>query len=221
MEEYIDVIKESIIFKGLKEEEIKGMFGCLSAYKKAYKAGEYVFRNGERINGAGIILSGEALIIKEDYWGNQTILQKLMPGDLFGEVFAILGTNTSQMSVIVQKDSAIMFIDMNKLINVCTSACEFHNRVVHNMVFALALKNNGLNQKINHLTQKKTRDKLMSFLSEQATINGSNKFKIPYNRQQLADYLSVDRSAMSSELSKMKNERIIDFDKNTFCIIGK
>ena len=218
MKNYLSVIKKSPLFSGITGEETEDMLGCLSAQHKKYKKGQFIFRTGETISAVGMVLSGSVHIIKEDFWGNRTIIAEVSPGSLFGETFACLKSEALGVSVLAAEHSEIIFLDVQRIMTVCTSACEFHTRLIRNLLSVLAEKNMMLTKKIEHIAKRTTREKLLSYLSAESLKNNNASFEIPFNRQQLADYLCVDRSAMSNELCKLRDEGMLTFEKNNFSL---
>lgn len=213
-----EILKECILFKNISEDDIIKMLDCMTYYEKNYAKGETVYFVGDKIKSVGIVLVGGVNIIQEDYWGNRTILENLVVGDIFGESFSYAEVESIPISVITIEKTKLIFIDYSKIVNACNSICVYHASLIRNMLEILAKKNVMLMQKIGHLAKRTTREKLLSYLSIQALNNKSNNFYIPFNRQELADYLSVDRSAMSYELSKMRDENILLFEKNHFIL---
>ncbi|MDD6145649.1 MAG: Crp/Fnr family transcriptional regulator, partial [Oscillospiraceae bacterium] len=171
---------------------------------------------GEILDDIPVLVKGKLLIQKDDYWGNRSILGNIDAGEMFGEAYAAPGSGPLLNDVVAVEDSAVLFFDVNRIMTTCSSACRFHTLVVQNLIFALSEKNRKLVQKLGHMSKRTTREKLISYLSEEAKKQNSSRFEIPFNRQQLADFLSVDRSAMSNELGKMRNEGLIAFHKNHF-----
>lgn len=218
MKKYLKLLKNTKLFEGITEAEIETVLGCLSASVMSYKKGDIVFHRGERITSVALLLEGGIHIQKEDYWGNLSILNEISEGDIFGEVYACLGNDKILNHAVAVKPSVVLFLDVGRILTLCPSACRFHGRLVRNLLSVLALKNKMLTQKLEHMSQRTTREKLLSYLSEQSLRTGSSSFTIPFNRQQLADFLSVDRSAMSNELSKMRDEGILLFEKNHFVL---
>lgn len=218
MERYLDVMKQSALFAGIGETEICAMVDCLAAVRVSRKKKSFLFREGDTSSEAGLVLSGCLHVIQEDFWGNRTILTEVGPGQLFGETYAYLQEEPLSVSVVAAADTEVLLLNCRRVLTVCTSACIFHNRLIHNMVRILAEKNLMLTRKMEHISRRTTREKLLSYLSEQSRRQVAPSFTIPFNRQQLADYLSVDRSAMSSELGKMKKEGLLDFEKNRFTL---
>ena len=216
MEKYFNIIKKSPLFKGIEINEISAVLNCLSATQSKYKKDEFIFISGEKISTVGMVLSGQVHIIKEDFWGNRTIIAQISAGCLFGETYACVQAESLGVSVIASENAHILFMDIHRMITVCTSACDFHTKLIRNLLSVLAEKNLMLTKKMEHVSKRTTRDKLLSYLSAQSLKSGESYFEIPFNRQQLADYLSVDRSAMSNELCKLRDEGILTFQKNRF-----
>ena len=215
-EKEIEILKESALFSGIETDKISSMLSCLSAKTGDYEKDTYIYSPGDRVKSVGIILSGGVYVVNEDYWGNRSIVSKLGPAEMFGEAFSCAEEEKIPIGVVTSEKSRILFIDYRKIITTCSSACVFHTSLIRNMVRILAMKNLLLMQKIEHMAKRTTREKVLSFLSEQATKAGSGTFDIPFNRQELADYLAVDRSALSSELGRMRDEGILRFHKNHF-----
>lgn len=219
MKKYIPIMKKTKVFAGVGDDEINSMLSCLGARLCTYKKGEYVFRQGEHISDISVLVEGNLHIQKDDYWGNRSILGQIAVGEMFGEAYVSPENSTLLNDVVAIEDSAIIFFNVKRIITTCPSACRFHSIVVQNMFFAISEKNRKLVQKLGHMSKRTTREKLISYLSEEAEKQSSSSFIIPFNRQQLADFLSVDRSAMSNELCKMRGEGMIEFDRNRFKLL--
>lgn len=204
------------MFAGVGDEEITSMLSCLGARLGNYKKGEYVLRQGEHLNDIVVLVEGKLHIQKDDYWGNRSILGLISVGEMFGEAYVAPESGSILNDVVAVEDSTVIFFNVNRIITTCSSACRFHAMVVQNMFFAISEKNRKLVQKLGHMSKRSTREKLISYLSEEAGRQNSSSFTIPFNRQQLADFLSVDRSAMSNELCKMRDEGLLKFEKNQF-----
>lgn len=218
MQKYLPLIKNTRLFYGIEEAEITPMLGCLSAVKKSYQKGEYIFQRGECITQTAMLLEGCVRIQKEDYWGNLSIVSEISEGEIFGEVYACLGKEAILNDAVAVRQSVVLFLDINKILTTCSAACPYHGRLIQNLLSAIAEKNKILTQKLAHIAKRTTREKLLSYLSEQSLKAGSPSFDIPFNRQQLADFLFVDRSAMSNELCRLRNEGILQFHKNHFIL---
>ena len=195
------------------------MLSCLGARLKSYKKGEFVLRQGEHLSDIVVLVDGKLHIQKDDYWGNRSILGLIDVGEMFGEAYVSPESSSLLNDVVAVEDSTAIFFDVKRIITTCPSACRFHSMVVQNMFFAISEKNRKLVQKLGHMSKRTTREKLISYLSEEAGRQNSSSFSIPFNRQQLADFLSVDRSAMSNELCKMRDEGLLEFEKNRFRLL--
>ena len=214
-----DVLKNSVLFKGINDDELSSLLKCLNAKNKSFKKNEIIIPFENFIDKVGIILSGNVQIIKEDFEGNRIIVAELFESDIFGETFVFAGVKKSPVCVTASSDCDILFVDCNKIITNCTSACLFHTKLIENMLMLICQKNIMLNSKLDIVSKKSTREKLIAYFEIQIKQNGSLTFKIPFSREELADYICVNRSAMSRELSKMRDEKIIDFNKETFNIL--
>jgi len=219
MKKYIPILKRTKLFSGISEEDIESMLSCLDASVREFKKGEYVFRGGEHIGQITVLLSGELHIQRDDYWGNRDIVNRISVGEMFGEAYIAPESGALLNDVVALEDSTVIFFNVKRITTVCSASCRFHSMVVQNLFYALSEKNRVLVQKLGHISKRSTREKLMSYLSEQAERQNSASFSIPFNRQQLADFLSVDRSAMSNELCKMRDDGLIEFEKNQFRLL--
>ena len=219
MKKYISILKRTQMFSGVGENEIESMLSCLGARLYEFSKGEYVIRQGERLSDIIVLVDGNLHIQKDDYWGNRSILGQISVGEMFGEAYVAPDSGTVLNDVVAVEKSMVIFFDVKRILTTCSSACRFHNLVVQNMFFTISEKNRKLVQKLGHMSKRSTREKLISYLSEEAKKQKSSKFTIPFNRQQLADFLSVDRSAMSNELCKMRDEGLIEFEKNNFKLL--
>ncbi|MDD6160911.1 MAG: Crp/Fnr family transcriptional regulator [Oscillospiraceae bacterium] len=220
MEQYLPVLTRAPLFAGMTEEEIRSALNCLGAVASEYPAGSYILRAGEHTEHMGVLLSGSGLIIQEDVWGRRNIMSRVAVGDSFGESFAASPGAVLNISVVAHEDSRILRLNVGKILSVCPAACGHHSRMVRNLASALAQKALQFNEKITHMSRRTTREKLLSYLSAQSLRQGSAEFDIPYDRQQLADFLCVERAAMSAELSKLKKEGLIDFRRSHFVILS-
>ena len=202
------------ICRGLQDEEIKTLLECLHAFKRNYKKGETILSDGSVTENIGIVLSGMALISCNDIWGNTSVLGNAAPGSVFAEVYACIPGQPLLVTVSAAEETCILFINARRILTTCTNACPVHARLARNLLTVCAYKSLQLSQRILHTSAKSIRGRLMSYFSECAKHSGSNSFLLPYNRQQLADYLNVDRSTMSNELSKMQKEGLLTYKKN-------
>ncbi len=216
MTNHLEVLKSAELFKGIAEADLRPLLSCLSAKTVRCEKNRIVFMSGEDIKSFGIVIEGQVQVYQEDYYGNKSILANLGPGHLFGESFACAEIQTLPVSVLATTESELLFIDCRRLSEPCTHACAFHSRLIRNLLNIIALKNISLTQKIEFTSKRSTREKLLAYLDIQSKKQGRRAFAVPFNRQELADYLCVDRSAMSNELSKLRDEGVLRFHKNQF-----
>lgn len=220
MDKYIEILKNVPLFADIEVKDIKPLLKCLSAKIELFKANKTVFLAGNKAEYVGIVVSGQVQVVKEDFYGNKNIVASVGKGQLFGEAFACADLKTLPISVFSVEDSEIMLIDYQKIITTCSNTCSFHNKLIYNMLKIVANKNIILSQKIEFLSKRTTKEKLLAYLSSEAKKAGSDLFSIPFNRQELADFLSVERSAMSAELCKLRDSGTIEFNKNNFVLIA-
>jgi len=219
MEKYIEILKRTQLFSGVSDSEISAMLSCLQAQLLTFKKGEYVYREGEHLDNISVLVKGKLLVQNNDFWGNRNIINVIHVGEMFGEAYVAPESGVLPNDVVAEEDSAVIFFNVRKILTVCSSACRFHSMVIQNLFFAISEKNRKLVQKIGHMSKRSTRAKLLSYLSQEAKKHNSNHFIIPFTRQQLADFLCVDRSAMSNELCKMRDEELLKFDRNQFTLL--
>lgn len=210
-------VKNSPLWNGIAQEHFEKMLKCIEANVKHYNKNDIIILTGGEIRTIGMILSGRIKIMKEDLSGNAVLLTELLPSEMFGETLVCAGIDRSPVTVQAADDCCVLFINYKKVISTCRSACSFHLTLIENMLKLLADKNIILNRKIEILSKRTLREKLLTFFDLQRGTD--SKFKIPYNREELAQYICADRSAVSGELCKMRNEGIILFKKNEFEIL--
>ncbi len=211
-------MSQTELFKGIKENDIEKAIQCLNGYHKSFKKGEVIFRIGDNPEIMGLILKGSLHIEINDVLGNTNIIGYFESGDTFSETYACLPEEKMMVEVIANEDSEILFLSVNQIIGTCSFHCFHHQQIIRNLISVIAKKNLHLTKKIQHISSKTIRERLLSYLSFESIQNNAYEFDIPFNRQQLADYLCVNRSAMSNELSKMQRDGIINFHKNHFII---
>ena len=208
----------SPLFDGISPEDRVAMLGCIGYHIGTFRKGEILGFENENINHIGIIISGAVDMVKEDIWGNKTLLVRMRKNELFGETFACGSNNSSLVTFLVSENAKILFVPFSRVMRSCTMACAFHHRLIENMVRIIAAKNRDLMRKVEVVSQRTIREKLLTYLSIQAQMQDSRYFEIPLGRVELAEYLCVDRSALTRELVRMKEEGLIDYDKNCFRI---
>ena len=223
MKDFFPVLHTAALFSGISDTELAAMLSCLGARIDTFSKGSRLLRAGDTVEEVGLVLAGSALVVQEDIWGNRSILSKAMPGQTFAEVFAcapgaVLNVSVEAESVEAESAVTVMFLHIRRVLSVCPSACSHHSRIIRNLLGELAEKNLRLNEKLTHMGQRTTRAKLMSYFSAEAQRRGGYEFDIPFSRQQLADYLGVERSGLSLELGKMRDEGLLDFHKSHFIL---
>lgn len=214
----LSVLRTSGIFSGISEEETEKMLHCLEVRPETFQKDEYILRAGDRVEAFGLVITGKVLIIQEDFWGNRNILAAVGAGHCFAETFACSPGAVLNVSVMAQTNVQVLFLNVKRILTTCSSTCSHHSRMIRNLLSELAEKNLRLNEKITHLGQRSRRAKILSYLSAEAQRHGSAEFDIAFSRQQLADYLSVDRSGLSMELSRMQEEGLLEYRKNHFVL---
>ncbi len=219
MKNYFDILSKSPLFYEVEHSDIKCVLKCLNAKIKKFDKESIIIFQGDRIEQIGIILSGRIRISKNDFMGNKNILAELSQSDIFGETLVSAQIKKSPVTVEAVTGCEIMLIDYNRIITTCSSACVFHTKLIENMVKVLAEKNLMLNNKLEILSKRSIREKLMQYFIFQAEMKKSREFDIPFSKNALADFICVDRSAMSRELSKMCDEKLISYDKSHFEIL--
>jgi CRP-like cAMP-binding protein len=216
---YMEILLKVSLFDGIAPIELEALLGCIGARQKNYLKDEYIINAGDDVTGVGIVLAGSVQVLKEDKDARRTILAGLSIGDIFQEVFACAGIKKSPVTVLATSSADILFVDYEKIVHSCANSCNFHSRLISNMLRILAGKNLDLNKKIDFLSIKSLRERLTAYLLEQSTMSMSRSFELPFDRSGVADYLNADRSAVSRELSRMKQEGLIDYYKNSFKLL--
>ena len=205
------------LFAGVAADEVSSMLACLEARHLTFRKGEAVLRTGDRVRAMGVVLSGSVIVERVDVWGTRSILSRAGAGETFAEAFACSPAGTADADVVAASDCELLLLDIDRVMRTCTSACAFHARLVRNLLSVMAERNLRLARKIADISPRTIRNRVMSYLAGEAASRGTTtRLLIPYTRQQLADYLGVDRSALSHELSKMRDEGLIGFDGNRF-----
>lgn len=210
---------DSPLFAGMSPEDRVAALTCTGYHINTYKKGQIVLFEEEDVKYIGIVLQGAVDMVKEDHWGNKTMLLRLGKNDMFGETFACGEDNLSVVTFVVSTDAKILFMPFHRVMHNCANACAFHQKLIENMVKVIAGKNRELMRKIEVVSKRTIREKLLAYLSLQAQTQDSPYFDIPLGRVELADYLCVDRSALTRELAKMRDEGILDYDRNSFRLL--
>ncbi len=219
MKDFYPILTQCPLFEGIRMEDLGAMLGCIGGRIVAVAKGQTLFREGDPATHVGMVLTGAVRMIREDFYGNRSIVAHIRPAELFGESYACAGTGSLPISVVADEDSQVLLMDCRRITTSCSSACAFHNRMVFNLLRLVATKNLVFDQKIQITSQRTTREKLMAYLLNEAKRQDSRSFTIPYDRQELADYLEVDRSGLSAEISKLRREGILESEKKQFTLL--
>ncbi|MDY3759948.1 MAG: Crp/Fnr family transcriptional regulator [Eubacteriales bacterium] len=219
MKDFFDILRECPLFDRIGDESLKEMLGCLNAKECSYKKGDVVFAEGDKAKYLGIVLEGSVQLVRVDYYGNRSILANIEPPQLFGEAFACAGLKSLPVDAVAAADTKILLLDAQRIARPCGNACPCHGQTILNLLHIVAKKNLVLHQKIEITSKRSTREKLMTYLLLQAKNAKSHTFTVPYDRQELADYLEVDRSGLSAEISKLRNEKVLECRRSTFTLL--
>ena len=220
MKKCLNVLKTCPLFAGIEEEELTAMFGCFGAKPQKFEKGEAILSEGDPVRWIGVVLSGTVQIVQVDYYGNRSMMAKLGPADIFAEAFACAGVKEMPVDAVAAETTEVLLIDAGRMLQPCSAQCSFHQRLIRNLLKVVASKNLALRQKIEITSQRSTREKLMAYLLLQAKRAGKDSFSIAYDRQELADFLEVDRSGLSAEISKLRKEGKLICRKNHFQLLS-
>jgi len=216
LQKYLKILRKCALFAQIKDEDLLRMLTCLGAKVAQFDKKYTIFAEGSVAKYIGIVLSGSAQILQVDYYGNRSILSNIIPGDVFAEAFACAEVSALPVTVIANEPSEIMLIDCSHILHTCANNCGFHQQLIFNLMKDLATKTILFHQRIEITSKRSTREKLLTYLTMQAKRVGSNSFDIAFDRQELADFLEVDRSGLSAEISKLRREGILESTKNHF-----
>lgn len=218
MKDFLHIIRSAPLFSGVSDTELTAMLACLKAEKKSFPKEAFVLQAGDTAASIGLVLLGTVLVIQEDIWGKRNILSKAGPGQTFAAAYACAPGSRLNVSVVADTPITVLFLNVERILTVCPSACSCHSHMIRNLLGELAVKNLQFSEKLTHVGQRSTRSKIMSYLSAEAQRLGTYELDIPFSRQQLADYLCVERSGLSLELGKMKKDGLLDYHKSHFVL---
>ena len=210
---------ESALFAGIRKEDMAGMLDCIGYHIRSYEKGAIIAFEEETINHVGVVLSGKVDMVKEDLWGNRTMLVRMGKDEVFGETFACGEDAMSMVTFAAAERTQVLFLSFSRVMHTCSHACAFHQTLIENMVRIIARKNRELMRKVEVVSKRSLREKILAYLSIQAQQQGKKTFEIPLGRLEWAQYLCVDRSALTRELAKMQEEGILDYHRNTFKLL--
>ena len=220
MKKYLPILRKCPLFDGIAEEDLTRMLGCLGARVMFFDKKYTVFAEGTAAKYVGVVLSGSVQIMQFDYFGNRSILAEIGEGGMFSEEFAAAGVEAIPVSAVANEPGEIMLIDCSHILHTCHNNCGFHQKLIYNLMKALAKKTISFHERIAVTSRRSTREKLLAYLALWAQKTGKNEFDINFDRQELADYLEVERSGLSAEIGKLKREGIIDSNKNHFVLLS-
>lgn len=219
MKNYLETLSKVSLFKKIQINDLDTMLTCLGPTVRSYKKNETIFSINDKHPNIGVVLCGAIHISKDDIMGNHMIISDMGKCDIFGEAITCAQKERMPFDVTASQNSEILFLNYSKILTTCTSSCSFHKKLIENLLFTIANKNLVLNEKIEIISKRTTREKVMHYLNTQARKTESSTFSIPFNRQEMADYLCVERSALSTELSKLQTEGFLSFKKNIFTLL--
>ncbi len=212
-------MQSNAFFSGLSDAEILSILNCVDGRLVTRPKNAWFLEAGDVTEAMGLVLSGSALIVQEDLWGHRNILSRCNPGDFFAEPFAATPGSVMNIGIQAEQDCHVLMLNVRRILTTCPTACSHHQRLIQNLVRVYANKILVFNDKITHVSKRTTRDKLLSYLSSESIRKGSLSFDIDFDRQQLADFLCVERAAMSAELSKLQKEGLLKTRKNHFTLL--
>ena len=207
-----DILNKNILFENMEPANIQSMLKCLDSRLNKYKKGEYIFLSGQSKPAVGILITGSAQVVKENILGDSMIIGSVGGGEIFGETYACQGEEVIPVSVVAQEYCEVLLLEVSRVIKTCNFACPHHQMLISNLLRVIAGKCIKLNQKMSYFTFKTIRGRLIAFFYDRMELDDSLEFRLPFGRQELADYLGVDRSAMCRELSTMKKDGLIDYN---------
>lgn len=213
------VLMNCELFEGFNLEQLKTMLICFRPRLNTYYKGDFMVVAGQEYNGLGILIEGSAVISKDNAAGTRVVLGQVSPGEIFGEVIAFSDKGSWPASVQAQTDCKAMFLENTSITNQCSEACSFHAQLIKNLLKAVSVRAIMLNRRVEYLSMKTINSKIASLLLEHMEKAGSNTFRLPMNRNDMADFLNISRPSMSREMGAMRDDGIIEFHKEAIKII--
>lgn len=214
-----ELVKSCPLFRGIDPEDLGAMLKCMSAREIEPERGEFIMTTPGSDPLMGVVLAGEVEMISEDYFGKKSLLTVLPVGSVFGESYSCVKARNRTIAYQASGKCRVLLLDYDRILHACKLVCRFHHRMIENMVELIAEKNLELIEKLEVTSRTSIREKLLTYLTRQAERTGSATFQVPMGRTELAEYLCTDRSAMTRELSRMREEGLIAFDKRTFTLL--
>lgn len=219
MRKYLPQLRLCPLFDRIPDEDLLKTLECLRAQVICVRRDQAIMRQGEPATRLGVVLCGSVRVVSSDEYGNRSVIAVIGEKEVFADSFACAGAQVLPVSVVASQESIVLLLEHKRVITGCRNGCMAHSRLVTNLMSIIAGKNLILSRKLSIVTQRTTREKLLAFLREQQKQSGMHRFVIPFDRQMLADYLGVERSAMSTELGKMKRDGLIRYERNEFEIL--
>ncbi len=214
-----DNMKYTSLFKGVSESELLRMYNCLGGRKASFKSGEVVFEYIEPSDNIGIVIDGSIVIERTDIFGSKFTLDIMEKGDVFGETIAFSNVVGDSICVVARSECEVIFISMNRIAHPCTKVCECHSQVLENLLTMISLKARKLGERVEVMSNKTIREKLMYYFMLESAREKSRTFTIPFSISVLAEYICADRSAMTRELANMKRDGLIHTEKRTVTLL--
>lgn len=214
----LEVLTHSPLFDGIAADALNGVLGCLQPKVSTYAKNSYIAVEGDSSTGLGIIVSGKATIVKENAAGNRIVMTTLVAGDMFGEMIIFSKSGILSVSVIAQAECQIIYLSSVKIMGTCANVCSSHKRLIVNMLTIISEKAIMLNRKVEYLAIKGMREKISTYLLEQHKLTEKNTFDMTLNRNDLADFFNVSRTALSREMGRMRDEGLIEFYRSSIKI---
>lgn len=205
------------LFENVSNNEVLELLKCIGIKTKVFRKNAFILKAGSKIDYLAVILGGNAVMSKTDSFGKQTVIEKLKMNDIFGHNIVCCGLEKSPVDIVAENECEVLFLPFEKVVTPCEKLCPYHLQLIKNVMKMISKRNSLLNDKIDIIGQKTTRDKILALL--ETYRNGQRVFTIPYSREEMAKFLCVDRSAMSRELCRMRDEGILKFSKNHFEIL--
>ena len=216
MQEFLPILRRTPLFTGVADADILKMLTCLDAQCTAFERRRIIFCEGILPKKMGLVLSGTVLVERVDRNGNRSILQEIGTGGLFGEAFACAGAQSLPVTMVAGEKCKVLSLDAFHVLHTCQQHCPHHQAMIFNLMKELARKNMEFHDRIDITSRRSTREKLLTYLDICSKKEGARRFFIPFDRQELADYLEVDRSGLSAEIGKLRREGVLVSRKNEF-----
>lgn len=218
MTEYLEILHRSPLFRGIEAKELSALLDCMGAQPRRIKKGDTVLAAGERATHLGIVLAGRVQVSRLKADGQRIVMGEIRPGQLFAESFACAQAEALPVTATAGADGAVLLLDSGRLSAPCSAACAFHGRLIANLLSVLAHKNLALAGKVEVLSGRTIRERLLAYLEDLCLKAGKNTVTVPFDRQALADCLCVDRSALSRAIGQLREEGVLEVDRGKFTL---